>query len=72
MTVVHVMGKTEYNDKMDALVNDKQTYEELEIQPLHCNSHLTTNYSNLHYENKALTLSDFAKQIEIKYQLEKL
>ena len=49
-----------------------KTYEELEIQLPHCNSNLTTNYSNLHDENEALTLSDFAKQIEIKYQFEKL
>ena len=66
------MGRTEYNDKMEALVNDKPTYEELEIQPPHCNSHLTRNYRNLHDESKALTLWDFAKRIEIKYQLEKL
>ena len=46
-----VLGKTEYNDKKDALGNDKQTYEELEIQRLHCNSNLTTNYSNLHDED---------------------
>ena len=39
-----------------------ETYEELEIQPLHCNSNLTTNYSHLHDENKAPALSDFAKQ----------
>ena len=39
-----------------------KTYEELEIQPPQYNSNLTTNYSNLHDENKALTLSDFAKQ----------
>ena len=55
--VTVVMGKTEYNDKMNALVNDKQTYEELEIQPPHCNSNLTTNCSNLHDENRQNILS---------------
>ena len=28
-----VMDKTDYNDKMDALVNDKQTYEVLKRDP---------------------------------------
>ena len=28
-----VMDKTDYFDKMDALVNDKQTYEELKRDP---------------------------------------
>ena len=31
---VVVMDKTEYYDKMDALVNDKQTYEELKRRSL--------------------------------------
>ena len=60
-----VMGKTEYTmTKRTHLLTTKlpKTYEELEIQPPHCNSNLTTNYSNFHDENKALTLSDFAKQ----------
>ena len=34
-------------DKMDELGNDKQTYDELEIQRRHCNSNLTTNYINV-------------------------
>ena len=29
------MDKTDYHDKMDALVNDKQTYEELKHDPTH-------------------------------------
>jgi len=33
VTVVRVMDKTDYFDKMDALVNDKQTYEELKRDP---------------------------------------
>ena len=55
--VTVVMGKTEYNDKMDALVIDKQTYEELEIRPPHCNSNVTTNCCNLHDENRQKRLS---------------
>ena len=31
--VTVVMDKTDYHDKMDALVNDKQTYEELKRDP---------------------------------------
>ena len=31
--VTVVMDKTEYFDKMDALVNDKQTYQELKRNP---------------------------------------
>ena len=31
--VTVVMNKTDYHDKMDALVNDKQTYEELKRDP---------------------------------------
>ena len=31
--VIVVMDKTDYFDKMDALVNDKQTYEELNRYP---------------------------------------
>ena len=31
--VTVVMNKTNYHDKMDALVNDKQTYEELKRDP---------------------------------------
>ena len=31
--VTVVMNKTDYHDKMDALVNNKQTYEELKRDP---------------------------------------
>jgi len=31
--VTFVMDKTDYFDKMDALVNDKQTYQELKCNP---------------------------------------
>ena len=33
--VTVIMDKTDYHDKMDALVNDKQTYEELKHDPTH-------------------------------------
>ena len=36
--VTVVMDKTDYNDKMDSLVNDKQTYEVLKRD---CNANLT-------------------------------
>ena len=41
-----VMYKTDYNGKMDSLVNDEQTYEVLiinETRHPHCNANLTTN-----------------------------
>ena len=42
--VTVVMDKTDYNDKMDSLVNDKQTYEVLKRdRHPHCNANLTTN-----------------------------
>ena len=42
--VTILMDKTDYNDKMDALVNDKQTYEVLiETRDPHCNANLTKN-----------------------------
>ena len=43
--VTVVMDKTDYYDKMDALVNDKQTYELLNVtQRQHYNANSTTNY----------------------------
>ena len=44
------MDKTDYYDKMDTLVNDKQTYEVFKRDPapsLACNVKSTTNYLRL-------------------------
>ena len=38
--VTVVMDKTDYNDKMDSLVNDKQTYEVLKTVPTIVTAHI--------------------------------
>ena len=43
------MGKTDYNDKMNSLVNDKQTYEVLQRDP-------TPALQRNELNNKVLTL----------------
>ena len=47
--VTVVMNKTDYHGKMDALVNDKQTYEELKRDPTPTLQRKLTFISKLHF-----------------------
>ena len=51
------MGKTDYNDKMDSLVNDKQTYEVLQRDP-------TPALQRNELNNKVLTLKKTDKTLQ--------